>query len=345
MSHVAWDWRPDPGPWFDQLIERLEAWVPSEALQLDEVLLRRAMLDAASSRAPWLVHPCTGALTYPGAAAKPQRDFQMAVWIALNIRDPVGRVTLSEPMHAWSPDGGARVSSGDHDLAQLAEGLCGGRADIPVPLDPWSDSTKVPYHQLWRDKQPLTDDDRSELQADLRICLSSILRLKEAMPACLDWVCSRTKVIVPLRKVNGAHSSSSSSPELRGVVFLTLHHHVQALEALVHETAHQHLFMAEGGGPLVSPRHGDLYKSPLRSDPRPLRGILLAAHALAYMRTYYREAVEAELSDRPRLTAQLDEIASQYADARETLVGSYGNFTPAGRAFVDLTLAVGDGVA
>jgi HEXXH motif-containing protein len=265
----------------------------------------------------------------------------MALWISLNSDDDLGSVVLDEPTWAWLPNGGARVDPGIHDLAALLGSLTEDQPDIPIALDPWSNSIRVAYHQLWRDEKPLSEERRSSLQSDLRICLGAILRMKEILPACLDWVCSRTKVVIPLRRLAGEHSSSSSSAQLRGVVFLTLHHQVQALEALVHETAHQHLFMAESPGPLVSPDHDALYSSPLRSDPRPLRGILLAAHALAYMRAYYKDSITASLSPPALLQSQLDQIGKQFESARETIVNTYANFTRAGRDFVDLTLEVG----
>jgi HEXXH motif-containing protein len=281
------------------------------------------------------------AMTCSHGDAKTLRDFQMAVWISLNSDYPVGSVVLDAQAWAWSPDGGARIEPGAYDLALLAESLTGNRLDIPIALDPWAHSTKVAFHQLWRDEEPLSEEMRSTLQSDLRVCLGAILKMKEVLPACLDWVCSRTKVIVPLRSLSGEHSSSSSVSELPGVVFLTLHHQVQALEALVHESAHQHLFMAENSGPLVSPDHDALYSSPLRSDPRPLRGILLAAHALAYMKAYYRDAITASLSSSSSfLQSQLDEINKKYEDSRQTIVNNYKHFTNLGREFVDLTQKV-----
>ena len=123
-------------------------------------------------------------------------------------------------------------------------------------------------------------------------------------------------------------------------MFLTLHNELQAIEALVHESAHQHLFMAETAGALVDPRHTAIYKSPLRDDPRPLRGVLLACHALAYIAAYYTDALQASLSAARRLESHISETRHKLHDALKILLANRQYLTAHGGDFLDRTMEV-----
>ena len=342
MSFVPWQWRPDTSAWFYRIVNLTDRWNSSEKLCLDEPSIRAAVVEAAEAQCEWLIHPCLNPLTCPNDYLKDHRDLQLSVWTALHSEKDLGRVVLDQPVWLWSFDGGTMIEPGSHDLRQLAERLCRDAPELPIAIDPWSHSTKVKFHQLWRDAKPLREDERTTLQSELRLCVGSILRMKEMLPDCLSWICSRTKVIVPLRSLSGEHSSSSSAAELPGVVFLTLHNQVQAIEALVHESAHQHLFMAESAGALVSPDHDGMYSSPLRDDARPLRGILLAAHALAFMKAYYEEAISVSLASSSFLQEQLNKISNFYEDAYQTLSANRGHLTERGNEFLHLTGEVGN---
>lgn len=53
------------------------------------------------------------------------------------------------------------------------------------------------------------------------------------------------------------------------------------LEQLIHETAHLHLDQLMEFDPIVLNKPSDLYKSPIRKDPRPMRGVFHATFVLA----------------------------------------------------------------
>ncbi|MER9427308.1 HEXXH motif-containing putative peptide modification protein [Mesorhizobium sp. M0408] len=337
---APWLWQPSSSAWFD-LVQNLAArWEPLPALGLDGELIRRVIGTHAATLARWLVHPCVNAITLPKPEAKLQRDFQLAVWCAINTSEALGVATLDRPVWAWSPGGGMRLEAGAHDLTALAATLRTQQDQSPLTVDPWARSMKVPFHQLWRDVTPFGAKEEDKLKAELQLLLRALTAADQYLPECLAWVRSRTQVIVPLRKVSGEHASSSSASTLPGVVFLTLHNELQAIEALVHETAHQHLFMAETAGPLVDPRHTSNYKSPLRDDPRPLRGILLACHALAYIAAYYTDALHASISAASRLEAQISANRHKLTDALDILVANRQHLTVDGRDFLDRTVEV-----
>jgi hypothetical protein len=74
-------------------------------------------------------------------------------------------------------------------------------------------------------------------------------------------------------------SLSASYHEAVGVVYLTLHPKVSVLaEALIHEVQHNKLNLLRWTDPVIHD-DGALHVSPVRPDPRPILGVLLAAHA------------------------------------------------------------------
>ncbi len=73
---------------------------------------------------------------------------------------------------------------------------------------------------------------------------------------------------------------SASYLEATGVIYLSLHPHGMTLvEALIHEFQHNKLNLLLGLDPVLHNADAPLYTSPVRPDPRPLRGVLLAVHA------------------------------------------------------------------
>ncbi len=338
---TPWSWQPSSAAWFARLQVQADAWRSSPELGLEGDEIRRVVQEHAADHARWLVHPCVNAISLPRRDAKPQRDLQLAVWAAMHTSEALGVVSLEAPVWAWSPGGGMLLEPGQYDLATLAASLRGQEDDTPLAVDPWARSVKVPFHQLWRDVTPFGEEEQAHLQAELALLLRALMAAEQHLPECFAWVRSRTQVVVPLRKLSGEHASSSSASDLPGVVFLTLHNELQAIEALVHESAHQHLFTAEAAGALVDPGHTDLYKSPLREDPRSLRGILLAFHALAYIAAYYADALDASLAVADRLEVHLDAVRQQLHAAQDILLANRTHLTASGATFVDRTVDVG----
>ena len=95
----------------------------------------------------------------------------------------------------------------------------------------------------------------------------------------------REIVLVDGASSEGVDFGGAATFYLWGAVFvnsprLTGRHAV--VQALVHETAHLHLFGLTKGEPVVMQDDGEaLYPSPLREDPRPLEGVAHAAFVLA----------------------------------------------------------------
>jgi hypothetical protein len=78
----------------------------------------------------------------------------------------------------------------------------------------------------------------------------------------------------------------ASSFQLWGALFLKLKpeaSRVEITESLAHESAHALLFGFSMGRPLVENEPDELYPSPLRSDPRPMDGVVHATYVTARM--------------------------------------------------------------
>ena len=94
--------------------------------------------------------------------------------------------------------------------------------------------------------------------------------------------------------------------------------------------------------PLVDPSHVATYRSPLRIDPRPLIGILLAYHALAYICAFYFDALRHSLGTEARCGEELKSAREKLCDSERTLVSNRRFLTGLGREFLNSTMQVAE---
>jgi HEXXH motif-containing protein len=151
-------------------------------------------------------------------------------------------------------------------------------------------------------------------------------------------------VVRPLVPLPDA-ARSSHDPDIPGLIEADISRGpAQTVELIVHETAHHHLRMAQAAGDLVDPAHTGTYRSPLRVEPRPLMGILLAYHALAYICVALATAARAGIVDPEVEEAVVADLGRRRDDAREVLHGAGAHLTDAGVDFVRRTDGVVDHV-
>ncbi len=87
---------------------------------------------------------------------------------------------------------------------------------------------------------------------------------------------------------------SVSYREAIGSIYLTLHPDLMTMtEALVHEASHNKLHALLELDPVIDPAVGARFRSPVRPDPRPLRGVLLALHAYLPIARLYEQMLAA----------------------------------------------------
>nr|WP_250890465.1 HEXXH motif-containing putative peptide modification protein [Sphingobium nicotianae] len=172
--------------------------------------------------------------------------------------------------------------------------------------------------------------------------LSSIDFFRRAVPEAFDWVTQVARLVAPVG--GGAPSSSAfrsaSDPETPGLIRLDLGCGLLfTLEALVHESAHNYFYLAEAWGPLVAPDQlHRRFPSPLKAAPRPLRGVMLAYHALAHITALYDALGDVDaFAAQPVLAQQYAELRDAAVYAEATCMAAAGCLTDRGRQFLNDT--------
>lgn len=133
--------------------------------------------------------------------------------------------------------------------------------------------------------------------------------------------------------------NGASSFHLWGALFLNTDAYVgrvEIAEALAHESAHMLLFGFGRGRTLVSNRAEARYSSPLRSDPRPMDGIVHATYVLARMHYTVSRLLQSErLTEAERRFAveAADRSMRRYAEGID-VIDEHAIWTPPGEAAI-----------
>jgi HEXXH motif-containing protein len=130
---------------------------------------------------------------------------------------------------------------------------------------------------------------------------------------------------------------SASYREAVGTVYMTLHPSVMIMtEAVIHEFQHNKLNVAAYSAGFLHNAFHPLYKSPVRPDPRPLWGILLAVHAFLPVAELYRRMRDDghEWARHPDFDRRLTEVDLKNHEGMDML-RAHAELTPAGRALFD----------
>jgi HEXXH motif-containing protein len=86
---------------------------------------------------------------------------------------------------------------------------------------------------------------------------------------------------------------SASYREAIGTIYMTLHPSTMTMtEALIHEFSHNKINALFEIDDVLENAFFPLYKSPVRPDPRPLHGVLLAVHAFLPVARLYERMIE-----------------------------------------------------
>jgi HEXXH motif-containing protein len=130
---------------------------------------------------------------------------------------------------------------------------------------------------------------------------------------------------------------SASYQEVIGTIYMTLHPNRMTLsEALIHEFSHNKLNALFELDQVLENAWSPLYTSPVRPDPRPLHGVLLAVHAFLPVARLYEQMIAAGDP-----FAQSEDFRMRFADIRRInregaeLVLAEARPTPIGRGLFD----------
>jgi hypothetical protein len=331
-----WDWQPSRAGWCHGLRTRISEWTPQRALEPAGEAARWALFRAAEDGADWLFHPFSHSLFAHSSSLK--NDLQLLVWVSVNTGEPLGIVTIDKPVWIWSMSGGQEVSPGRYEIETLARDIREDEYPLPISLDVWFESVAPAPNvdlgfgeeRFWRNSPADT------IKSDIIRFLRAMNLVCDHMPDCARWLGIVTTVVVPLVASHSQSFNSSSQADLPGLIFSDMKDEAQIAEALVHESAHHYFRIAEGDGPIIYPDHQDTYASPLRPEPRPLRGIFLAYHALAYICAFFAEAQALGLTT----VKELENLHQKATEAELTLQRAMDHLTPAGREFFERTREV-----
>lgn len=173
--------------------------------------------------------------------------------------------------------------------------------------------------------------------ADWITALQEALALIEAfLPELRREMEMMLRLVVPVGYDEERHLSASFQEAL-GVVYLSLHPDPMTMaEALVHEFSHNKLNALFELNPLLENAFSPLYPSPVRPDPRPLHGILLAVHAFLPIEELYRRLRDArhEHCRSPRFERRFESICEGNRDGAAVLF-EHAKATAVGQGVLD----------
>ena len=127
--------------------------------------------------------------------------------------------------------------------------------------------------------------------------------------------------IIPVGYDEHAHLSASYLESI-GTIYMSLHPNEMTMaEAIIHELSHNELNALFELDPVIHNAFSPLFTSPVRPDPRPLHGILLAVHAFVPVEAMYRAMVAAgdPRASRPPFLRRLAQIAQKNREGAEVL--------------------------
>jgi HEXXH motif-containing protein len=142
--------------------------------------------------------------------------------------------------------------------------------------------------------------------------------------------------IVPTGFDSERHLSCSYQENL-GTIYMSLHDRPMTMvEALIHEVSHNKLNALFELDPIIQNPPDELHASPVRPDPRPLRGVLLAVHAFLPVARLYERMIEmrASLAEDPNFRQRFEAIVLGNREGTAVLL-AHGRPTDLGRGLWD----------
>jgi hypothetical protein len=326
---TKWSWRPTA-------LYRNRAIVAAlggdGAWQTVDREVRGVVENALLECQPWTQVPFLNAMSFQGNQAL-NRAYQIATWAILHVPSLKGKLSVPSEIVVWTPATCRTFPAGQYDITYLREVI--GPAPRFLALDRHEQSVMSDgdtNQGRSRNMDELADDQR---KIDDSMIMDRLVEFQAVLPNCASWVYGAVRILVPW----GAKSNflrSASDPQFPGIVWVQTRNRDFLLEGLIHEAAHHYFDRADMEAELTFDTP-TAYSSPLRPEPRTLRSVLVAYHALAYIAAFYREAMDVKLVNVDRAKMELiDTIERLQHGARSIDVGS-SSLTPAGRKFLHET--------
>lgn len=142
--------------------------------------------------------------------------------------------------------------------------------------------------------------------------------------------------IVPVGYDEHKHLSASYQ-EAIGTIYMSLHPSLMTMtEALIHEFSHNKINALFELDEVLENAFSPLYTSPVRPDPRPLHGVLLAVHAFLPVARLYEKMIKAKhpLADNPAFLGRYEKIKQINAEGAAVVLQN-GRPTAIGKPLMD----------
>lgn len=142
--------------------------------------------------------------------------------------------------------------------------------------------------------------------------------------------------IVPVGYDEHKHLSASYQ-EAIGTIYMSLHPSLMTMtEALIHEFSHNKINALFEVDDVLENAFSPLYTSPVRPDPRPLHGVVLAVHAFLPVARLYEKMIAAKhpLANNPAFLARYEKIKQINAEGADVVLKN-GRCTALGKPLLD----------
>lgn len=130
---------------------------------------------------------------------------------------------------------------------------------------------------------------------------------------------------------------SASYQEAIGTIYMSLHPNLMTMtEALIHEFSHNKINALFELDDVLENAFSPLYASPVRPDPRPLHGVLLAVHAFLPVARLYERMIETghPIAQNPAFMGRFAKIRQINAEGADVVLTN-GKSTELGKPLLD----------
>ncbi len=325
--------------------------IPDRAAALSSVV-RRPNVSALirSARVQAVVEPAL--LSELVSTLAVELAVQSALVAPVRIEAPPRRVvSLAGRLVLDLPERCALEISSERLVIEHADGR-----DVVTPDAPEGRFVRRPFHAVERgillaleDNNPLAMFEAHPNKSGNRIDLGgrsvaewcdalrdALARIGRYLPDLRAEIDLFVQQLVPVGFDEEAHLSASYR-EAIGTIYLSLHPQPMTMtEAIVHEFSHNKINALFEIDDVLHDAYAPVYKSPVRPDPRPLHGVLLAVHAFVPVARLYEAMREAgdPLAGRPGFDARFAAIVAGNREGLDVL-RAHARPTPAGRALLD----------
>lgn len=216
---------------------------------------------------------------------------------------------------------------------------CGAGIDIVGPSNPVAADLDSASHPLVKGSQfrPVADAQVIKTCAEIASHALELIRPHAVSHALVTHHCAAICFIEAIPQLGSGQCVSSCSRITPGIIYMSAAPTILTAESIVHESAHQLLYAICESHDLVIDDNAKIV-TPLRSDPRPMIGLLHQVWVLYHLVPLYefivQSSAETVARNRPKILKRLDLHKKDFSIGYEQLIAHGDLLTPDGQAIV-----------